>query len=83
MAKLGQKVKTFGKEIDDVINDINKLFPKEKLDKDPNFKATIDKYMSILNQAKSLNTAVTSVKEDKKDSKPYLAEKIAKQLKSK
>ena len=43
MAKLGQKVKTFGKEIDDVINDINKLFPKEKLDKDPKLKEKIEK----------------------------------------
>jgi hypothetical protein len=58
MAKLGQKVKTFEKEINDVINDINKLFPKEKLDKDPNFKATIDKYMSVLNQAKTLNSTI-------------------------
>ena len=59
MAKLGQKVKTFGKEIDDVINDINKLFPKEKLDKDPKLKEKIEKYLATLNQTKTLNTAIS------------------------
>ena len=59
MAKLGQKVKTFGKEIDDVINDINKLFPKEKLDKDPKLKEKIEKYLATLNQTKTLNAAIT------------------------
>ena len=58
MAKLGQKVKTFGKEIDDVINDINKLFPKEKLDKDPKLKGKIEKYLATLNQTKTLNAAI-------------------------
>jgi hypothetical protein len=65
MAKLGQKVKTFGKEIDDVVNDIDKLFPKEKLDKDPKLKATIEKYLATLNQTKTLNAAITAVKESK------------------
>jgi len=64
MAKLGQKVKTFGKEIDDVINDINKLFPKEKLDKDPELKGKIEKYLATLNQTKTLNTAISSVDEN-------------------
>ena len=59
MAKLGQKVKTFGKEIDDVINDINKLFPKEKLDKDPKLKEKIEKYLATLNQTKTLNAAIS------------------------
>ena len=94
MAKLGQKVKTFGKEIDDVVNDINKLFPKEKLDKDPNFKATIDKYMSILNQAKSLNASLTKTPTENtppRNEKGQFTKKVAenvtkkltKQLKSK
>ena len=60
MAKLGQKVKTFGKEIDDVINDINKLFPKEKLSKDPKLKEKIEKYLATLNQTKTLNAAITT-----------------------
>jgi hypothetical protein len=60
MAKLGQKVKTFGKEIDDVINDINKLFPKEKLSKDPKLKGKIEKYLATLNQTKTLNAAITT-----------------------
>jgi hypothetical protein len=64
MAKLGQKVKTFGKEIDDVINDINKLFPKEKLSKDPKLKGKIEKYLATLNQTKTLNTAISSVDEN-------------------
>ena len=81
--------------MEEKLNDrINKLFPKEKLDKDPNFKATIDKYMSILNQAKSLNASLTKTPTENttpRNEKGQFTKKVAenvtkkltKQLKSK
>jgi hypothetical protein len=67
MAKIGQKTKTLNKEIDDVYKDLNKLFPAEKLDKNPNLKATIDKYKALLNQTK---TASINISNQTKSSQP-------------
>jgi hypothetical protein len=67
IAKIGQKTKTLNKEIDDVYKDLNKLFPAEKLDKNPNLKATIDKYKALLNQTK---TASINISNQTKSSQP-------------
>jgi hypothetical protein len=67
IAKIDQKTKTLNKEIDDVYKDLNKLFPAEKLDKDPNLKATIDKYKALLNQTK---TASINISNQTKSSQP-------------
>jgi len=60
MAKIGQKTKTLNKEIDDVYNDLNKLFPAEKLDKNPNLKATIANYKALLNQTKTASINISN-----------------------
>jgi len=61
MTMLQQKAKTFEKEINDVLNDINILFPDTKLKQGPEeLTKLISQYKSILNQAKSLNTKVSS-----------------------
>ena len=60
MAKIAQKTKTLNKEIDDVYKDLNKLFPAEKLDKNPNLKATIASYKALLNQTKTASINISN-----------------------
>jgi hypothetical protein len=60
MAKLGQKAKTLEKELNDVINDVNKLFPDSKLNKNPQLKNIIDQYKASLENAKQSNTKISS-----------------------
>jgi hypothetical protein len=63
MAKLGQKAKTLEKELADVANDINKLFPQTSLNKAPKeIQQTIDAYKKLLNQTSQANTAIASGK---------------------
>ena len=63
MAKLGQKAKTLEKELADVVNDINKLFPQTSLNKAPKeIQQTIDAYKRLLNQTSQANTAIASGK---------------------
>jgi len=62
MAKLGQKAKTLDKELNDVINDVNKLFPSAKLEKNPNLKNVIDQYKAALEKAKQTNANIASGK---------------------
>jgi hypothetical protein len=53
LSKLSSKTGTLEKEIDDVINDINKLFPSDKLKNNPNLKDKIQSYISVLNSTKT------------------------------
>jgi len=63
MAKLGQKAKTLEKELADVANDINKLFPQTSLNKAPKeIQQTIDAYKRLLNQTSQANTAIAAGK---------------------
>jgi hypothetical protein len=63
MAKLGQKAKTLEKELADVSNDINKLFPQTSLNKAPKeIQQTIDAYKRLLNQTSQANTAIAAGK---------------------
>jgi hypothetical protein len=58
---LQQKAKTFEKEIDDILNDVNILFPSTKLKQGPaELTKLISAYKSILNQAKSFNAQISS-----------------------
>jgi hypothetical protein len=96
--KLAQKTKTLGKELDDAIKDLNIMFPKEKLSKDPKLKDTIEKYISLLNQTKLASANIAAIKpttgasttparnekgQFTKKVAENMAEKLAKQLKSK
>ena len=61
MTMLQQKTKTFEKEINDVLNDINKLFPETSLESGPEeLTKLIKTYKSLLNQAKKYNTQISS-----------------------
>jgi hypothetical protein len=62
MAKLNQKAKTLDKELNDVINDVNKLFPASKLEKNPQLKSIIDQYKIALDSAKTTNAGIASGK---------------------
>jgi hypothetical protein len=53
LSKLSHKTKTLEKEINDVISDINKLFPSDKLKNNPNLKDKIQSYISVLNSTKT------------------------------
>jgi hypothetical protein len=64
LAKLKVKVNTFNKNIDDVMNDVNKMFPELKLQNTPELKKVIDTYKSSLNNIKSLNTSIGTGKLD-------------------
>jgi hypothetical protein len=96
--KLAQKTKTLGKELDDAIKDLNIMFPKEKLSKDPKLKDTIEKYIALLNQTKTASASIAAIKPTTgasttpaRDEKgrftkkvaENVAEKLTKQLKSK
>lgn len=53
---LKQKAKTFGKEIDDLLNDLEKLFPSETEDKlPPEFAKTYKSYLQSLEAVKKYN----------------------------
>ena len=58
MAKLGQKAKTLEKGLNDVINDVNILFPPTKLKEVPQLEKIISYYGSLLNQAKKINAEI-------------------------
>jgi len=58
MAKLGQKAKTLEKGLNDVINDVNILFPPTKLKEIPQLEKIISYYGSLLNQAKKINAEI-------------------------
>ena len=60
--KLAQKTKTLGKELDDVIKDLNIMFPKEKLIKNPKLKDAIEKYIALLNQTKTASATISAIK---------------------
>jgi hypothetical protein len=60
--KLAQKTKTLGKELDDVIKDLNIMFPKEKLSKNPKLKDAIEKYIALLNQTKTASVTISAIK---------------------
>lgn len=63
MAKLGQKAKTLEKELTDVVNDINKLFPQTSLSNAPKeLQQTIDAYKRLLNQTSQANSAIAAGK---------------------
>jgi len=96
--KLAQKTKTLGKELDDVIKDLNIMFPKEKLSKEPKLKDAIEKYVDLLNQTKKASADIAAIKPSAgvsttppRDEKGRftkkvaedITEKLAKQLKSK
>jgi hypothetical protein len=59
LAKLGQKTKTLGKELDDVINDIDKLFSPKDL-QNPQLRDLLDKYVSNLKQTKQFSQSLAS-----------------------
>jgi len=66
MTKLGQKAKTLEKELNDVINDINKLFPDTSLAKAPEeLQKSIENYKTLLNTAKTANANIAAGKEVK------------------
>jgi len=60
--KLAQKTKTLGKELDDVIKDLNIMFPKEKLSKNLKLKDAIEKYIALLNQTKTASATISAIK---------------------
>jgi len=63
MAKLGQKAKTLEKELNDAVNDINKLFPETSLNKAPEeLQKTISAYKKLLDQAKTANANIAAGK---------------------
>jgi hypothetical protein len=63
MAKLGQKAKTLEKELADVVNDIDKLFPQTSLNKAPKeLQQTIDAYKKLLSQTNQANSAIAAGK---------------------
>jgi len=64
MAKLSTRAKSLDKEFTDIQNDINKLFPEEKLKSQPELKKVIDAYKNSINSAKKINTQVASGKLD-------------------
>ena len=59
LAKLGQKTKTLGKELDDVINDIDKLFSPKDL-QNPQLRNLLDKYVANLKQTKQFSQSLAS-----------------------
>jgi hypothetical protein len=67
MAKLSTRAKSLDKEFTDIQNDINKLFPGEKLKSQPELKKVIDAYKNSINSAKKINTQVASGKLDNPD----------------
>ena len=66
MAKLGQKAKTLEKELNDALNDVNKLFPSTSLAKAPELlQKSIAKYKDLLNAVKVANTNIAQGKYDR------------------
>ena len=61
MAMLKQKSTTLDKELNDVINDLNKMFPKDVLEKTPeSFQNVLAKYAELLDKTKIVNTKIAS-----------------------
>ena len=61
MAKLQQKAKTLDKELNDVMKDMDILFPKDVIAKTPEeFQTVLLRYANLLKDAKRLNTQITT-----------------------
>jgi len=65
MTQFGVKTKTFGKQLDDMVKDLEKLFPEDKLSKlDAKTKDVVSKYMAALGDIKAYNDKFVNLKED-------------------
>jgi len=58
MAKLSVKLKDLDKALTDTQNDIEKLFPEEQLENQPQLGKIIDQYKNLLKQVKQQNSAL-------------------------
>jgi hypothetical protein len=62
MAKIKSKAKNFESDVENMLNDLNVLFPEEKLEKTPEIKELIDSYKQLLNSILKVNTTLASGK---------------------
>ena len=60
MAILNTKTKTFEKNLEDMLNDIEKLFPKDMLEDNPEISKIISVYTQALKKAQSINTQIAA-----------------------
>ena len=61
LAILQQKARTLDKALVDVINDVNKLFPEETLQKAPaEFGPIFSRYLDLIDKTRTLNTSIAS-----------------------
>jgi len=59
MSKIKSKAQNFESDIKDMLNDLNILFPEEKLEKAPEIKNLINSYQNLLNSVLKANTALS------------------------
>ena len=59
MSKIKSKAQNFESDVKDMLNDLNILFPEEKLEKAPEIKNLINSYQNLLNSVLKANTALS------------------------
>jgi hypothetical protein len=59
MSKIKSKAQNFESDVKDMLNDLNILFPEEKLEKAPGIKDLINSYQNLLNSVLKANTALS------------------------
>jgi hypothetical protein len=62
MSKIKSKAKNFESDVENMLNDLNILFPEEKLGKTPEIKELIDSYKQLLNSVLKVNTTLAAGK---------------------
>ena len=62
MSKIKSKAQNFEYDVKDMLNDLNILFPEEKLGKAPEVKELIDSYKQLLDSVLKVNTTLAKGK---------------------